>query len=441
MTLSITNGRAALLEQVDAAVASFLQSCVHCGLCADACLFYTETGDPKYTPIRKVEPLKRLWKQEYTLAGKVAGLLGLSKPVTDEELAEWEELVYDSCTLCGRCSMVCPVGNDITYMIRKMREGMSASGHMPQGLRTASIKAVEQISPIGIGLKALNKQIEVQSKETGIAIEMDKKGADYMVLLSSMEIIGFPEIIGALAKIFKQAGKTWTVSSKAYEGTNVGIQLGNKDIARKIVQRTVDAAEDLGVKYVVSPECGHAYQAIRWEGPNLIGRPYKFEVVQLTQLLDDFVKSGKIRTNGGKYAKRITYHDPCQLSRRGGMHGPARNLLGLVAGDYVETYDAGEWNWCCGGGGGVSANHRAEELRLKVFTAKKRQLDSVKPEELVTSCANCRNVLEEAIDHYEMDLPVIGLAELLAEFIDVDPDPPAPGKEEERNASAEGDKS
>jgi hypothetical protein len=28
----------------------------------------------------------------------------------------------------------------------------------------------------------------------------------------------------------------------------------------------------LGVKNVISPECGHAYTAIRWEGPNLIGK-------------------------------------------------------------------------------------------------------------------------------------------------------------------------
>ena len=41
MTTSIDNGINALRAQMDSAVASFMQSCVHCGLCADACLFYT----------------------------------------------------------------------------------------------------------------------------------------------------------------------------------------------------------------------------------------------------------------------------------------------------------------------------------------------------------------------------------------------------------------
>lgn len=419
MTTSFANGMAALVQQIDAPIAAYLQSCVHCGLCAEACLFYTETGEAKYTPIHKLEPLKRLWKQEFTLFGRLLKTLGVVKPLSDEDLAAWEELVYDSCTLCGRCTMVCPVGNDLTYMIRKLREGMVASGHAPDSMKTAARNALAGISPIGVGLVALKKQIEKQSKETGIPIELDKEGAEFLVILSSMEIIGFPEILGALSKLFQRAGATWTIASDAYEGTNIGIQIGSRDVARALVQRIVTAAERLKVKTVIAPECGHAYQAIRWEGPNLIGRPYGFKVVHIVELLDQWVREGRIRTQG-KHPDRVSFHDPCQFSRRGGLDGPARRLLAGVAADIVEAPDAGAMSWCCGGGGGVSANHRAEALRLKVFTAKKRQIDAVQPKQLVTACANCRNVMEEAIDHYEMTLPVLGLTELIAEYLEDD---------------------
>ena len=62
MSASFERGYNAFKEVLDAPIASFFSSCVHCGLCAEACLFYTETNDPKYTPIRKLEPLRRAWQ-------------------------------------------------------------------------------------------------------------------------------------------------------------------------------------------------------------------------------------------------------------------------------------------------------------------------------------------------------------------------------------------
>ena len=254
MSASLEKGINALKEQVDSSVAAFFSSCVHCGMCADACLFYTETGGPERTPINKTEPLRRIWKSEYTLFGRIGKLFGLTKPVTDELLADWETLVYDSCTLCGRCSMVCPVGNDIAAMIRKTREGMAAAGHAPDGLIGATKRAVTIGSPMGVKFPALQAQIKHVENDTGMTIPVDVVGADYMLLLSSMEIMNFPEFIEAVAKIFDKAGVTWTISSEAFEATNSGIQIGVSDIAAELVQRIVDAAEKLKVKTVISPE-------------------------------------------------------------------------------------------------------------------------------------------------------------------------------------------
>ena len=243
MSASLEKGIHVLKEQIDSTVAAFFSSCVHCGMCADACLFYTETGDPERTPINKTEPLRRIWKAEYTVLGRLGKLFGLSKAVDEKLLTDWETLVYDSCTLCGRCSMVCPVGIDITLMIRKTREGMAAAGHAPQGLIDATKRAVTIGSPMGVKLPALRAQIAHVEKDTGLAVPVDVEGAEYMLLLSSMEIINFPEFIEAITKIFDRVGATWTISSEAFEATNSGIQIGVSDIAAELVQRIVDAAE------------------------------------------------------------------------------------------------------------------------------------------------------------------------------------------------------
>jgi Fe-S oxidoreductase len=416
VSASLSKGINAFKEVIDAPIASYFSSCVHCGLCADACLFYNETGDAKYTPIHKLEPLRRVWKQEYTLLGKLGKMLGLGKAVTDAELTEWEPLVYDSCTLCGRCSLVCPVGNDITYMIRKMREGMAASGHAQEDLIAATTRSITIGSPMGIKWPAVLAQIKHVQAETGIEVPVERAGADYLVLMSSMEIINFPEYLSALSRIFKQSGVTWTLAQDAFEATNSGIQIGASDLAREIVSRIVVAAERLQVKCVISPECGHAFTALRWEGPNLMGKPYSFDVKHVLEVLDELHAAGKLKTRG-KDQRVLTYHDPCQIARRGGVVEQPRRLLGEVAADFREMPDAGVMNWCCGGGGGVSAITRAEPLRLQAFKVKKRQIEATGAQTLVTACANCRIVLEEGLEHNHMKVEVIGLTELLAQYL------------------------
>jgi len=422
--LTFERGLAALRAEVDGPVAAFFSSCVHCGICATACPFYLETGDPKYTPILKVEPLRLVWQGEFTLWGRIKSTLGLQKKLTDGMLAEWEELIYDSCSMCGRCSLVCPVGNDIQAMVRKTREGMVASGHAPEGLIGAAVRAVQTGSPMGLQWKTLKVQIEHVETSTGLTVPVDVQGADYLVMLSSMEVINFPEYLEAITRIFDAAKVSWTLSTECFEATNAGIQIGNKDVAALLVQRVVDAAVKLGVKNVISPECGHAYTAIRWEGPNLIGRSYPFRVFHIIEVLEELRASGRIKTEG-KETDRLSMHDPCNLARKSGVIEQQRNLMNLVAENFVELKEHGKYQWCCGAGGGVSSNERAEPLKMAAFKRKKAQIEEVEPERMVTMCATCRTQLEEGLEEFNMDIPVVGLTEMIAEHL-VEPErPPA----------------
>jgi Fe-S oxidoreductase len=301
-------------------------------------------------------------------------------------------------------------------MIRKFREGMVAAGFAPPGLKAATVRAIEIGSAMGVTLKTLTAQIKHAEEETGLKIPLDQEGVDYLLVLSAAEIRDYYEIFGAVARIFKEAGVSWTLASDAFEGTNSGIQIGSSDLAREILMRIVNAAERLKVKYVISPECGHAYTALRWEGPNLIGRPYQFEVIHLLDLLEQLRREGRLKLQGMESA-RLTFHDPCQIVRRGGVVEAPRNLLKSVASNFVEMTDHGVHNWCCGGGGGVSANPRATPLRLEVFTKKKQQLDELKVDTMVTACSNCRHMLEDGLEHYKMNVNVVGLTEIVASHL------------------------
>ena len=408
----------AFTNALDSSAASYLDACVHCGQCAQACHFYEATGDTRYVPAYKMQLLDRVYKRTKSPIAGMLRMLGIAPaPLSEADLEEWNDLIYDSCTLCGRCTIVCPMAIDIAGMVRKSREAMVAAGMVPQSMLGAAKRALEIGSPLGIKPETLRKIVAEQAEEVGIPIELDKVGADYLVILSAMEVLNFYEVIGALARIFKQAGISWTISSTAYEATNIGIQMGDKAIAATLVGRVVEAAEELGVKYVISPECGHAYSALNWEGPNLVGRAYDFKVIHILELLDQLQQEGRIRTKGMD-SRRLTFHDPCQIVRRGGIEAEPRRIMNQVADNFVEMSPTGAANICCGGGGGVSSNSRAEELRITAFAAKKGQLDEVRPDALVTACGNCRNVIEEAMDVYEMEMPVLGLTELLATYLD-----------------------
>jgi len=415
------DARVAALEFVAQAgrdAAFQLEACVHCGQCAGACHFHIVSGDPRFTPIYKLQPMLKAYQREVAPFSSVKKALGLApRELTLEELQEWSELLYDSCNLCGRCTLACPMGIDIAGLVRRAREAMSAGGFAPADLYKVAQQALDTGSPIGVRWPALKRQIELQEKETGLAVPVDAEGAEYMIVLSSMEIMGFPEVIGALARIFRRAGASWTIPSAGFEATNIGVQIGSREVAAELVSRIVGAAERLKVKCVVSPECGHAYSALRWEGPNLLGRRYGFDVVQITELLDRFVREGRLRLRR-KDARRLTFHDPCQLVRRGGLSELPQRLMREVSGNFAEMPGSGVASFCCGGGGGVSAIHRAENLRFAAFACKKQQIEATGAEAVVTACANCRNVLEEVIEHDGMTLPVLGLTELVAQYLE-----------------------
>lgn len=406
------------VAQAGRAAAFQLEACVHCGQCADACHFHLTSGDPRHTPVYKLRPMIKAYKREAAPFAGLRKLLGIAPPeLTDAELREWSELLYDACNMCGRCTLACPMGIDIAGLVRRAREAMAAAGYAPEDMVKAAQRALETGSPIGVRWPALKRQIELQEEETGLEIPVDAQGAEYMVVLSSIEIIAYPEAIGALARIFRHVGASWTLPSAGFEATNIGIQIGSRAVAAELVSRIVAAAERLKVKCVVSPECGHAYSALRWEGPNLIGRPYGFDVVQVDELLERFVREGRLRLRG-RDARRLTFHDPCQLVRRGGLGAAPQRLAASVSANFVPMPNGGVASFCCGGGGGVSAIHRAEGLRFAAFACKKQQIEATGAEALVTACGNCRNVLEEAIEHDGMTLPVLGLTELVAQHLE-----------------------
>ncbi|HYL19712.1 MAG TPA: (Fe-S)-binding protein [Burkholderiales bacterium] len=396
--------------------ATYLESCVHCGQCAEACHYYVATGEAKYTPIWKVEPFKQAYKREYGPFAFFFRRLNLKPKLTVERLQEWQELIYDACTLCGRCSLVCPAGIDITNLIALARHGMSAAGLVPHELWAVAERAERQGSPLGATPKVFKERIEWLADDYEVDIPLDKPRAEVICTLSSIEIMKYPQSIVAMAKIMNHLRLDWTFRSDGYEATNFGMLSGDSKWQKDMSMKLIEAAIACGAKTMVLPECGHAYGALRWQGANAYGKALPFRVLHISELLAESVESGRLKLK--RLPKSVTYHDPCQISRRGGATDAARTVLAALGVELREMTPAADTNWCCGGGGGVVTIHRADALRYKVFRIKMEQIERTEAEVPVTACSNCRQTFDDGQAHFHWDKTMHSLLELAADNLE-----------------------
>jgi Fe-S oxidoreductase len=354
--------------------AAYLDACIHCGMCAEACHYYVATGDPQYTPVWKLEPFKQAYKREAGPLAPLYRLFGLKKKVTVEQLEEWQHLLYDSCTVCGRCSLICPVGIDIATLVSMARHGMYKAGLVPHELHAVAERAEVDGSPLGITPKLFEQRLEWMEDEHEVDININQEKADVLAVMSSIEIQKYPDAMAATAKILNAMGESWTFRTDGFEATNFGLLSGNLELQRKNSMRVIETAIKVGAKLVLLPECGHAYMALRWMGANIYGKPLPFKVQHVSEYLADALNSGKLKVK--KVDKSVTFHDPCQVSRRGGATQAPRDVMRHLGVDFREMQNGGDYNWCCGGGGGVVTIHRADELRYKVFKLKMDQVEA-----------------------------------------------------------------
>ena len=387
-----------------------LEACVRCGHCAEACQFYAATRDPKYTPAWKLEPFRNAWKREQGPFRWLNRLL--KREVTLEQLEQWQELLYDSCTMCGRCTAACPMGIDIAALVGQARHAMSRAGLVPRDLHAVAERAEREGSPLGATPRVLRERLEWLSDEHGVPMHLDLARADVLVTLSSIEIMKYPLSLVAFARVLERSGYAWTLASGGYEATNFGMLAGNLDWQRDMTVKLIEAAIACGASIVVLPECGHAYGALRWQGAEIWGRALPFRVLHVSEFLDECLRDGRIALR--PLAGSVAFHDPCQVSRRGGAAQAPRRVLAALGLELRESEGGAELSFCCGGGGGVIANRRADALRRQAFAIKMRQIDATGAARAVTSCANCRQSFDDGQAFYHWDRRVGSLLELVA---------------------------
>ena len=411
-------------DSMNGRLLTHLNSCVHCGLCAESCHYYLSTGDERYMPANKVDQLARVYKRYHTVAGRIFPKWIGAADFDDESIRDMVDVIFGGCTMCGRCSLHCSIGLDIPFLVRTARSMLVELGLVSPGLQSTVDAALKTGNNMGIPreelvdtLQWLEEDLKLELEDENASIPLDRKGKHILYTLNPREPKFFPLSISAMAKIFHAAKESWTISTHAYDVTNYAYYSGDDNGAAEIAGRLANEITKLQSEILVLAECGHGFRAFRWEGPHWIQERYPFSVFSVIEIIADYIRTGRIKLDPQKNEKPITLHDPCNLVRAGGVIEEQRFVLKNACTNFIEMSPNREDNYCCGGGGGQLAMGEFSDRRIAAGKIKADQIRKTGAKIVATPCHNCIDQLMELNKEYELSVEIKTISEIAADAL------------------------
>ncbi|MBF0119241.1 MAG: (Fe-S)-binding protein [Desulfobacterales bacterium] len=457
----------------------FMDICVRCGACADKCHFFLGTGDPKNMPVLRAELLRSIYRNDFTLAGKMLKKIAGAREMTVGVLKEWWYYLFQ-CTECRRCSLFCPYGIDTAEITIMGRELLNLLGLNIDWIATPASNCFRIGNHLGIQPHAYKDMIDFFLDDieeiTGIKPEVDfnRKGAEVLFITPSGDVFADPGTYTCMGYIIlfhylKKLGLDITWSTYASEGGNFGF-FTSHEMMKRLNSKMYAEAKRLKVKWILGGECGHMWRVISqymdtMNGPaDFLETPVspitrtRFEnakstkMVHIAEFTADLIRNGKLKLDPSRNDHlKVTFHDSCNVSRGMGMFDEPRYVLKSVCNNFYEmpANTIREQTFCCGSGSGLNAGENMDQRMaggLPRANAVKHVHDKHGVNLLATICAIDRAALPPLMDYWVPGVGVSGLHELVANALVLPGEikrtmdlrkEPLPGVEEEEGDDAE----
>jgi len=421
----------------------YLDSCVKCGACTDKCHYFIGTQDPKNMPVARQDLLRRVYRRYFTLAGKFFPQLVGAQELTKEVLDDWYNY-YHQCSQCRRCSVFCPYGIDTAEISMAAREILDSVGKGQKYCNEIIGKVYKIGNNLGLPAPALRDTLDGLEEDikddTGVDVRLpiDETGAEILLVTPSADFFAEPHIDGLIgyAKVFHQAGVSWTLSSHASEAANFGMFIGSYENMRRVSLRIREAALDLKVKRIVFGECGHAWR-VAYSFLNTLAGPFDFldkryPVPQhICEFTYDLIQKGALKFDkSANDHRRVTFHDSCNVARgsrmgsiQGGQFIIPREIIKATCNYFYDmpSDTIGDQTFCCGGGGGLLTDDLME-IRVKGslprMEALKEVVDNYGVTHMAAICAICKSQFTKVLPYYgfEMD-QIVSVHQLVSDAI------------------------
>ena len=362
-----------------------LKKCYQCGTCSGTCPWTPIT----HFNIRKIVRYGQL------------GLDGI------------EEFMW-GCSTCKFCVDRCPRGVELIDVVTAIRNVYSGGGMLPQTLRTF----VGSMSARG------NPWSGDQAKRndwTKDKYPLYTKGTEYL-LFSCCTVCYDPrnvKLAKAAAEILNQMGVSWGLPGVDVNCCGESLKkVGDLELFERLKGNNLNFFTSNGVSKIitVSPHCLASFKKD-------YGQDY--EVVHLSQLIDQKIKEGKLTPKKDFGGIKVTYHDPCYLGRHSSVYDAPRDILKALPGvEFVELKRNREQSMCCGGGGGGLWMEKLKGERLSDLRIEEAL--STGATVLATSCPYCITMFEDSVRTLNADgqISIKDVTELVMESLGINIDEP-----------------
>ncbi len=402
-----------------------IQRCLKCGLCRSVCPIFAEILDESGCARGKIALAEAL----------LEGKLSLSRIFTDR---------LSKCLNCKSCVEVCPSGIRVDEVVLATRAEIFERGRfplikrlvfkylltrgrlLPPISRTLAfvqrkiLKCLPQSSPYRILLPVVGidkERILPVFAERTLTQKYDEilrpKGKSRMrvgfFLGCSLNLI-YTQVGSAVIRIL--LGEQMEIVISKDQGC-CGMPVysaGDRRSARKLAERNIRAFKKYDVDAIVVA-CASCGSALKRDYESILGlrkNAFSAKIYELNEFLNRFGKN----MNAKSQSKiRVTYHDPCHLSRAQGITDEPRNLLRKA--QNVDFVEMSEPKRCCGGGGLFSFTHYS--IAKEIGQKKANQIAATGAEAVATSCPSCMMQLEDMLRRSGLPQRVVHIAELIAE--------------------------
>jgi heterodisulfide reductase subunit D len=368
-------------------------------------------------------------------AGCPTALAMTIAPAQMMRMAQWgmeERLVSDAsiwrCLGCDSCTEHCPYGVSVRRLVELLRQKTMQEYYLPGRQETfqadaALAKGIRALGMLGSRVQSF-RNVSGEDNASRLAwasnLPFPSEGLDRKAGVDTIYFVGcvtamFPMTYGiaqSFVTILSRAGLDFTTLGG--EEWCCGFPLlmaGQLAQARALMAHNVAAMRAIGAKQVVvtCPSCYHMWQHV-YESE--LGEPLGLQVITASELLRELLAEGKIHLGEPRRPGIVTYHDPCDLGRKGGHYAEPREVLRQVPGfTFVEMQNSREHALCCGGGGDLETF--SPELTGQVAAKRVAQAAEVRADYLLSACPQCVRTLSKAARAQNLRIRVMDLVQFV----------------------------